>query len=138
MNVVGRCYPVDIFYVQGRPKLEDIKLFFKYLLTHAVLNILSTRNVSIDLAQLLFLDPVSDYLKASVDTVIKISIHEPSGDVLVFLTGFEEVEAVVRLLKEYANTIADTINKGDHYKLSLQFCWQNLIILSIKQISCLF
>ena len=94
--------------------------------------------LSIDLAQLLFLDPVSDYLKASVDTVIKISIHEPSGDVLVFLTGFEEVEAVVRLLKEYANTIADTINKGDHYKLSLQFCWQNLIILSIKQISCLF
>nr|CAH0106947.1 unnamed protein product [Daphnia galeata] len=72
MNVVGRCYPVDIFYVQ---------------------------------------DPVSDYLKASVDTVIKISIHEPSGDVLVFLTGFEEVEAVVRLLKEYANTIADTTNK---------------------------
>ncbi len=136
MNVVGRCYPVDIFYVQG--KLEDIKVFFKYSLTHAVLHILSTRNVFIDLAQLLFLDPVSDYLKASVDTVIKISIHEPSGDVLVFLTGFEEVEAVVRLLKEYANTIADTTNKGNLYKLSLQFCWQNLIILSIKQISCLF
>jgi HrpA-like RNA helicase len=59
-----------------------------------------------------FPDPVPDYLKACVDTVIKISIQEPSGDVLVFLTGYEEVEATVRLLKEYANTMADSANIG--------------------------
>lgn len=80
MNVIGRCYPVDIFYVQ---------------------------------------DPVPDYVKASVDTVIKISIHEPPGDVLVFLTGYEEVETTVRLLKEYANTIAESSRKDKLHVLAM-------------------
>lgn len=60
-------------------------------------------------------------MKASVDTVIKISIHEPPGDVLVFLTGHEEVETTVRLLKEYANTIAASSKKGFFF-----FLYRNL------------
>lgn len=57
-------------------------------------------------------EPVPDYVKASVDTVIKISTKEPPGDVLVFLTGYDEVEIVVRLLKDFANSIADSSSNG--------------------------
>ena len=72
-----------------------------------------------------FLDPVPDYVKSCVDTVIKISVHEPSGDILVFLTGYEEVETVTRLLKDYAYSLADSKNRGDfrffktYFKLQL-------------------
>ena len=45
-------------------------------------------------------DPVPDYVKATVDTVIKIHLSEPMGDILAFLTGQEEVDRAVGLLKE--------------------------------------
>ena len=38
------------------------------------------------------LDPVPDYVKATVETVMKIHRIEKEGDVLCFLTGQEEVK----------------------------------------------
>ena len=51
-------------------------------------------------------------MKASVDTVIKISRTERSGDVLVFLTGHEEVDTAVRLLRDYAQNALDSTRIG--------------------------
>jgi ATP-dependent RNA helicase DDX35 len=50
-------------------------------------------------------EPVPDYVKAVVDTAALIHEHEPLGDILAFLTGQEEVDRAVSLLKEqaYAN-----------------------------------
>jgi len=50
-------------------------------------------------------DPAPDYVKASVNTVMKIHKKEAPGDILIFLTGIEEVEQCVGLLKEYSNTL---------------------------------
>lgn len=44
--------------------------------------------------------PVKDYLQAAVDTVLHIANTQPPGDVLVFLSGREEIDHVVRLLGE--------------------------------------
>ncbi|RUS75928.1 hypothetical protein EGW08_016316, partial [Elysia chlorotica] len=44
------------------------------------------------------LDPVPNYIKASVDTVMKIHFNEQSGDVIVFMTGLHEVDDVVSQL----------------------------------------
>lgn len=68
---------------------------------------------------MLYLESVPDYVKASVDTVIKISTKEPPGDVLVFLTGYDEVEIVVRLLKDFANSLADSNSNGT-FRLSFK------------------
>ena len=40
--------------------------------------------------------PLPEYLKASVETVIKIHESQPDGDILLFLTGQEQVETVCR------------------------------------------
>ncbi|KAL6504980.1 hypothetical protein OROGR_024797 [Orobanche gracilis] len=46
-----------------------------------------------------------DYLEAAIKTVFQIHLCEPPGDILVFLTGEEEIEdAVKKLNKEIANT----------------------------------
>ncbi|KAL0273842.1 UNVERIFIED_CONTAM: hypothetical protein PYX00_006419 [Menopon gallinae] len=45
-------------------------------------------------------EPVPDYVKAVVDTVLKIHQTEGHGDILGFLTGQEEVERAVALLRE--------------------------------------
>lgn len=50
----------------------------------------------------IFLEPVPDYVQGAVDTVLKIHSKEPSGDILVFLTGQEEVERAIRLLNEHS------------------------------------
>lgn len=52
------------------------------------------------------LDPVPDYVKATVDTIIKIHHNETPGDVLAFLTGMDEVNTAVSLLIEEAKRIA--------------------------------
>uniref|UniRef100_A0A6Q2YUB5 RNA helicase n=1 Tax=Esox lucius TaxID=8010 RepID=A0A6Q2YUB5_ESOLU len=49
--------------------------------------------------------PVPDYVKATVETVLKIHETEDDGDVLAFLTGQEEVEKVVSMLQEQARAL---------------------------------
>ena len=52
-------------------------------------------------------EPVADYVKAVVDTALKIHESEEPGDVLAFLTGMEEVDRAVGLLKEHAQLVKD-------------------------------
>ncbi|KAJ2617032.1 DEAH-box ATP-dependent RNA helicase prp43 [Coemansia sp. RSA 1365] len=44
-------------------------------------------------------EPQSDYLEASIKTALQIHATEPEGDILVFLTGEEEIEEACRLLR---------------------------------------
>lgn len=51
--------------------------------------------------QIHYLDePASDYLQAAVATVLAIHDQEPMGDILVFLTGQDDIDAAVQLLNE--------------------------------------
>lgn len=45
-------------------------------------------------------NPCPDYVKGCVDTVLKLHQDEPPGDVIVFLTGMDEVDHCVTLLRE--------------------------------------
>ncbi|KAH3778420.1 hypothetical protein DPMN_179878, partial [Dreissena polymorpha] len=51
------------------------------------------------------LDPVPDYIKATVETICKIHRHEKPGDVLAFLTGMDEVNKVTSMLIEEAKQL---------------------------------
>ncbi|XP_078508280.1 putative ATP-dependent RNA helicase DHX35 isoform X1 [Lissotriton helveticus] len=52
--------------------------------------------------------PVPDYMKSTVETVMKIHQTEKDGDILAFLTGQEEVETVVSMLIEQARIVSRT------------------------------
>lgn len=46
-------------------------------------------------------EPERDYLEAAIRTVVQIHVCEPPGDILVFLTGEEEIEdACKKIAKE--------------------------------------
>jgi len=45
-------------------------------------------------------EPERDYLEAAIRTVVQIHNSEPEGDVLLFLTGEEEIETVCRQLRK--------------------------------------
>ncbi|KAK6124362.1 hypothetical protein DH2020_041855 [Rehmannia glutinosa] len=45
-------------------------------------------------------EPVSDYIRAAVSTVVSIHDEEPTGDILVFLTGQDDIDAAIQLLTE--------------------------------------
>ncbi|KAJ9136077.1 hypothetical protein P3X46_033189 [Hevea brasiliensis] len=47
-------------------------------------------------------EPVADYVRAAVSTVLSIHDQEPPGDSLVFLTGQDDIDAAVQLLTEEA------------------------------------
>ncbi|XP_043808513.1 probable pre-mRNA-splicing factor ATP-dependent RNA helicase DEAH9 isoform X2 [Manihot esculenta] len=55
-------------------------------------------------------EPVADYVRAAVSTVLSIHDQEPPGDILVFLTGQDDIDATVQLLTEEAQ--ANGKNKG--------------------------
>ncbi|KAJ3414817.1 putative ATP-dependent RNA helicase dhr2, partial [Chytridiales sp. JEL 0842] len=46
-----------------------------------------------------------DYVDAAVVSTFQIHVDEPPGDILVFLTGQEEIEAVEKLLLEHAHEL---------------------------------
>jgi ATP-dependent RNA helicase DDX35 len=47
-------------------------------------------------------EPVSDYCEAAVNTVFNIHMKEPAGDILVFLTGREEIDTVLQQVADRA------------------------------------
>ena len=50
--------------------------------------------------------PVDDYIEAALRTVYQIHVSEPlPGDVLVFLPGQEDIEALERLISEYSRDL---------------------------------
>jgi ATP-dependent RNA helicase DDX35 len=51
-------------------------------------------------------NPVPDYIKGCVDAVIAVHESERSGDVLVFLTGQDEVEEAVSKLLDYSKSLS--------------------------------
>jgi hypothetical protein len=49
-------------------------------------------------------EPERDYLEAAIRTVVQIHACEPAGDILLFLTGEEEIEdAATKIRREVAN-----------------------------------
>ncbi|CAA7042728.1 unnamed protein product [Microthlaspi erraticum] len=49
-------------------------------------------------------EPVSDYIRSVVSTILLINEREPPGDVLVFLTGQDDIETAIKLLAEEAHS----------------------------------
>ncbi len=55
--------------------------------------------------------PEADYIDACVVTVLQIHVTQPLGDILVFLTGQEEIEACEELLKERTRRLGSKIKE---------------------------
>ncbi|CAN8274636.1 unnamed protein product [Cochlearia groenlandica] len=49
-------------------------------------------------------EPVSDYIRSVVSTILLINEREPPGDVLVFMTGQDDIETAIKLLAEEAHS----------------------------------
>ncbi|XP_065860093.1 probable pre-mRNA-splicing factor ATP-dependent RNA helicase DEAH9 isoform X1 [Euphorbia lathyris] len=47
-------------------------------------------------------EPVADYVRAAVSTVISIHDQEPAGDILVFLTGQDDINTAIEMFTEEA------------------------------------
>ena len=52
-------------------------------------------------------EPESDYLEAAMITVMQIHLSEPAGDILVFLTGQEEIDACCETLYSRMQALGD-------------------------------
>lgn len=55
--------------------------------------------------------PEPDYLDAAMITIFQVHLDEDPGDILVFLTGQEEIESVERLVKERVCQLAENKQK---------------------------
>ncbi|XP_040260866.1 pre-mRNA-splicing factor ATP-dependent RNA helicase DHX16 isoform X1 [Bufo bufo] len=53
--------------------------------------------------------PEADYLEACVVSVLQIHVTQPTGDILVFLTGQEEIEACCEMLQERCRRLGSKI-----------------------------
>ncbi|XP_063910210.1 probable ATP-dependent RNA helicase DHX35 isoform X2 [Zophobas morio] len=65
------------------------------------------------------MEPVPCYVQKSVETALKINLSKESGDILIFLTGQEEVDRAVRLLKEHATNIEQADKKEKMFILPM-------------------
>ncbi|MBN3311408.1 DHX35 helicase, partial [Atractosteus spatula] len=126
LTVEGRTYPVDIFYTVSVGDKSSVCLCQGSTATTlpglcwlsvccSLLRAAAMRDTLLHQFSRPFLSgapaanaygPVPDYVKATVETVLKIHETEGDGDVLAFLTGQEEVERVVSLLVEQARALS--------------------------------
>ncbi|KAJ3069100.1 putative ATP-dependent RNA helicase dhr2 [Podochytrium sp. JEL0797] len=51
------------------------------------------------------MDRQEDYVDAALVSTFQIHVDEPAGDILVFLTGQEEIETIEKLLKEHMSEL---------------------------------
>lgn len=56
-------------------------------------------------------EPEMDYLSAALDSVIQIHVSEPQGDILVFLTGQEEIDTSCEVLYEKVKALGESIQE---------------------------
>ncbi|ORE19483.1 P-loop containing nucleoside triphosphate hydrolase protein [Rhizopus microsporus] len=54
-------------------------------------------------------DPESDYLDAALITVMQIHLSEPPGDILLFLTGQEEIDTAAEILYERMKALGNDV-----------------------------
>lgn len=54
-------------------------------------------------------DPVSDYLEESLNTVMRIHLTEKPGDILLFLTGQEEIDTSAEILFERMKALGPNV-----------------------------
>jgi pre-mRNA-splicing factor ATP-dependent RNA helicase DHX15/PRP43 len=54
-------------------------------------------------------EPERDYLEAAIRTVVQIHQYEPPGDILVFLTGEEEIEDACRKVNKEVGALGDKV-----------------------------
>uniref|UniRef100_H3CAR0 ATP-dependent RNA helicase DHX8 n=1 Tax=Tetraodon nigroviridis TaxID=99883 RepID=H3CAR0_TETNG len=54
-------------------------------------------------------EPETDYLEASLITVMQIHLTEPPGDILVFLTGQEEIDTACEILYERMKSLGPDV-----------------------------
>jgi ATP-dependent RNA helicase DHX8/PRP22 len=54
-------------------------------------------------------EPESDYLDSALQTVIQIHLSEPAGDILVFLTGQEEIDTACEVLYERMKSMGNSV-----------------------------
>jgi pre-mRNA-splicing factor ATP-dependent RNA helicase DHX15/PRP43 len=57
-------------------------------------------------------EPEKDYLEAAIRTVLQIHANEPEGDILLFLTGEEEIEDACRRINADVNEMIEDADAG--------------------------
>lgn len=86
----------------------DAEKFQKYFDNAPIFNI-PGRRYSVDVHYTA--QPESNYLAASITTVFQIHMTQGAGDILVFLTGQEEIEAMEANLQETARKFGNNIKE---------------------------
>ena len=56
-------------------------------------------------------NPESDFIEASVVTALQIHVSQPPGDILVFLTGQEDIEKAEDMLKHRTKALGTNIRE---------------------------
>ncbi len=59
-------------------------------------------------------EPERDYLEAAIRTVVQIHTCEPEGDILLFLTGEEEIEDACRKVTKEITQLGDKVRCVRH------------------------
>ncbi|KAI8097637.1 P-loop containing nucleoside triphosphate hydrolase protein [Halteromyces radiatus] len=57
-------------------------------------------------------EPERDYLEAAIRTVLQVHVSEPEGDILVFLTGEEEIEQACRKIEAEGDELIRSHDAG--------------------------
>lgn len=80
-------------------------------------------------------EPERDYLEAAIRTVVQIHLCEPAGDVLLFLTGEEEIEDACRKINKEIQQMKEKVCTASRQYYQSRSSWPGLLVV-IGQSHC--
>ena len=76
-------------------------------------------------AMVVLQEPERDYLEAAIRTVVQIHVCEPPGDILVFLTGEEEIEDACKKINK------EITQMGEQASYTLMISWICIAVIKV-------
>lgn len=95
----GTKHPLKIIVMSATLDAERFSLFFNNA------NILFVEGKMYPVQRLYLTQPVEDIVDSVIQTACQVNMSEPTGDILAFLPGQDEIEKVVNRLNEIAKSL---------------------------------
>ncbi|KAI1075823.1 P-loop containing nucleoside triphosphate hydrolase protein [Whalleya microplaca] len=104
--------PLKVVVMSATADVKKIQDFFRTQESNDPIRLLQIKGRQYSVEVKYTDNPIPDIQEALLQQIFTIHLHEPlPGDILVFLTGQEEIEAAQRLIEEYCAKLASDMPK---------------------------
>ncbi|KAJ2993360.1 hypothetical protein NUW54_g7738 [Trametes sanguinea] len=116
-GVAKHCPDLELVVMSATLNAEKFQRYFSLNTENGPASLLKVPGCALPVEVFYTQEPTPNYTEAAVDTVLMIHRAEEPGDILVFLTGEEEIEVACRTIKAKADDLLNQDPNGQQQRI---------------------